>query len=42
MKDPEKVLVPTSDLVLVCLREDEPQNRIPFTLLVDIPLHLGH
>jgi hypothetical protein len=42
MKNPDKILVPGSDHILVTLREDEPENYIPFPLLIHLPLHLGH
>jgi hypothetical protein len=42
MKDPNKILVPGSDLILVALCKDEPEGYIPFPSLVHLPLHLGH
>jgi hypothetical protein len=42
MKDSDKILVPGSDLILVALREDEPEDYIPFTLLIHLPLHIGY
>jgi hypothetical protein len=42
VKDPDKVLIPSSNLILIALREEEPEDYIPFALLTDIPLHLGH
>jgi hypothetical protein len=42
VKNPDKVLVPSCDLILVTLREDEPEDYIPFPLLIHLPLHLGH
>src|SRR5258708_38005023 len=33
VKDPEKVLLPSRDLVLVALRDDEPDHCIPLPLL---------
>jgi hypothetical protein len=42
VKDPDKVLIPGSDLVLIAPCENEPEDYIPFALLTDIPLHLGH
>ena len=42
LKDPGKVLLPTSDLVPVTFREDESGHRIPFTLLDDLPPDPGH
>ena len=41
MKDPDEVLVPCSDLILVVLRENEPEDCVPFALLADLPLHIG-
>ena len=41
MKDPDEVLLPSRDLLLVALREDESENRIPFTLLHDLLLYPG-
>jgi hypothetical protein len=38
MKDLDKVLLPSSNLILITLREDEPGECIPFTLLHDLPL----
>ena len=38
MKDPDKVLLPSRNLLLVTFREDESEHRIPFTLLDDFPL----
>jgi hypothetical protein len=42
VKDPDEVLVPSSDLVLIALREDESGECIPFTPLDDLFLDLGH
>lgn len=42
MKDPDKVLLPSSNLVLIALREDESGGCISFTLLDDLRLYLGH
>jgi hypothetical protein len=42
MKDPDKVLLPSRNLILVALREDEPGERLPFTLLDDPLLDIGH
>ena len=42
MEDPDKFLVPGSYLVLIALRKDEPEDRIPFALLVDLPLYIEH
>ena len=38
VKDSDKVLLPTGDLILVALREDESEERVSFTLLDDLPL----
>jgi hypothetical protein len=38
MKDSHKVLLPTRNLLLVALREDESDHCISFTLLDDLPL----
>ena len=38
MEDSDKVLRPGRDLLLVALREDESQYRMPFTLLDDLLL----
>jgi hypothetical protein len=42
VENSEKILVPRSNLILVALREDEPQDYVPFPSLVDLPPHLGH
>ena len=42
MKNPDKVLIPSRNLILVALREDEPEGRVSFAPLIDIPLHLNH
>jgi hypothetical protein len=42
LKDPDKVLPPSRNLVLIALREDESGERIPFCLLGHLPLHLRH
>ena len=42
MEDPDEVLFPSRDLVLVALREDKSQYRIPFTALGDLPLDLRY
>ena len=42
VKDSDKVLLPSGNLVLVTLRENESGDRPPFTLLGDLPLDLGH
>ena len=41
VKDPDKVLLPSRDLVLIDFGEHEPVDRTPFTLLDDLPLDLG-
>jgi hypothetical protein len=38
VKDPDKVLLPSSNLLLITLRENKPDDSIPFTLLDDVPL----
>ena len=42
MKDPDKVPIPSGDLILIALRKDEPEDHIPFALLVDLPLYIDH
>jgi hypothetical protein len=42
VKDSEKFLIPGNNLVLITLREDEPEDRAPFAPPIDLPLHLGH
>ena len=42
MEDPDKVLLPSRDLVLVAFGEDKSIDRIPFTLLDNPPLDCGH
>ena len=41
LKDPDKILLPSRNLVLIGLREDESENRVPFGLLDNLPLDLG-
>jgi hypothetical protein len=41
MKDPDEVLLPGSNLVLIAFGDDESVDRVPFTLLDDILLDLG-
>ena len=41
MKDPDKVLFPSGNLVLITLRVDESEDGFPFTLLDDISMDLG-
>jgi hypothetical protein len=42
VKDPDKFLIPTNNLVLIALREDESKKCASFAVLIDLPLHLGH
>jgi hypothetical protein len=42
VKNLEKVPIPTGNLVLVALCEHEPRERIPFTLLANLPFDLCH
>ena len=42
VKDPEKILPPNSNLVLIALGEDESVDRTPFTLFDDLFLHFPH
>ena len=42
MKDPDKVLLPSCDFVLITFGEDESVDRIMFTLLDDLPLDRDH
>ena len=41
LKDPDEVLLPSGDLVLIVLCKDETEDRPPFTPLGDPPLNLG-
>ena len=41
MKDPDKILLPGSNLALIALGESKSMYRIPFTLLDDLLLDLG-
>ena len=41
VKDPDKILLPRSNLVLITLGEGESMYRIPFALLDDLLLDLG-
>ena len=41
MKDPDKILLPNCNLVLIAFGEDESVDDIPFTLLDDLPLDLA-
>jgi hypothetical protein len=38
VKDPDKVLLPSRNLVLIALREDESEYCMSFALLRDLPL----
>jgi hypothetical protein len=40
LKDPDQILLPARNLVLVVLSENESEGRAPFTPLDDLPLHL--
>jgi hypothetical protein len=42
VEDPDKVLVPTHNLVLIALRKDKPEDHIPVASFINIPLHLDH
>ena len=42
VKNPDKILLPTRNLVLITLRMDEPGEWIPFIVLDYLPLNLGH
>ena len=42
MKDLDKVLVPSSDIILIVLREGEPGDYISFALPINLPLNLSH
>ena len=42
MKDPDKTLIPSGNLVLIAFREDEPEDHVSFAPLIDLPLHLNH
>ena len=42
VKDPDKVLPPSGNLVLVAFREDESGDYIPFALLDHLPLDPCH
>ena len=42
VKDLDKVLLPSGNLVLVSLREDKPEGCVPFTVLDDLPLDIRH
>ena len=40
-KNPDKILIPSSNFVLIAFGEEESVDGIPFTLLDDLPLDLG-
>ena len=40
LKDPDEILLPSRDLILVVLGEDESEDRPPFTPFCDPPLNL--
>ena len=42
MKDPDKVVSPTGNLVFINLRVEDPGCHAPSILLEDLPLDLGH
>jgi hypothetical protein len=42
VKNPEKVLLPSRNLILIALGEDESMESIPFALLDDLSLDSGH
>ena len=42
MKDPAEVQPPGGDCFLIVLRMEKPRDRVPFTILFDVPLDLGH
>ena len=42
MKNPDKVLIPARNLILISLRENEPDHCFSFTLLIHILLNLDH
>jgi hypothetical protein len=42
VKDPDKFLIPSNNLVLIALREEESEECASFAVLIDLPLHLGH
>ena len=41
VKNPEKILLPSSNLVLIAFGEHKSVEGVPFTLLDDLPLDLG-
>ena len=42
MKNPDKILLPSRNLVLIALGEDESVDRVPFPSLAHLPLDRGH
>ena len=40
LKDPDEALLPTCNFVLIAFREDESEDRIPFTPLDHLPVDL--
>ena len=42
MKDPDEIVPPNRNLVLIALRAEKSRDRIPFTVLDDFRLDLGH
>jgi hypothetical protein len=42
VKEPDQFLIPSDDLILITLREDEPDKYISFALLIDVSLHLNY
>ena len=42
VEDPDKVMPPNRNIVLITLRVEQPGCHIPFTLLDNLPLDLGN
>ena len=42
MKNPIELLPPGGNRIFVVLRMEDSRDRVPFTLLNDLPLDLGH
>jgi hypothetical protein len=42
VKDPDELLLPSGNLVLIALREKESGDRVAFTLLDDFPKDIRH
>ena len=42
LKDSDQIKSPDGNLVSIGLRVEKPGGNIPFTLLYDLPLDLGH